>query len=468
MIDKNRLKDSFILLLLLITFFSVPKGADKEVIWCCLLIFYYYFFTLANKPVIIFKSIPTYFKIELFFLVFYYLLFYLPYQSYVLGYTDISQNLFVSNTFVEYTNISIVASTIGLVSFILGFRTNIKLKKSIEKITITSRINSDRTLVILFILLLVLGGIFIQTGLTQLLVKAYAASDTGDKTTNGVYFLMSHFVSVSMSFVVIYYVTYKKINILMIINILIGVGWCLILLITGDRNTFFIIGVASMAGIYTFLKPISKKMILLYMTGALVLYQVVEVSRKSDNKGLGAIADAASSGSASEKSLDESSFTITTVTSRAAFALVPERYDFFYGKFKLIGFAGIIPYSRTLIVDPKDRILTSSDLFVLGILGRDATWGVGSNVISDIYVDFGIIGVVVLMYILGWFGKFMETKVKCNPNSIVISVLYLVILALYAEMPRYTYDFPVRNIAWTLYLFFFVRIFYVKKYEKSL
>ena len=68
----NKTIVSFIVLIfLLILFWVVPKGADELIIWPCLLIFYFYFITSIRKPIIIVPGIPTFFKIEVFFLLFY-------------------------------------------------------------------------------------------------------------------------------------------------------------------------------------------------------------------------------------------------------------------------------------------------------------------------------------------------------------------------------------------------------------
>ena len=117
----NNISLSSILIVFLLFIYNFTKpGADYAIIWFCLLIFYYYFFNIIRKPIVLFSGIKTYFKIELFFLLFYYLLFFKPYQLYVLGLNDIKQNFFIDNTYWEFTNVSIIACTIGFLSFIKG------------------------------------------------------------------------------------------------------------------------------------------------------------------------------------------------------------------------------------------------------------------------------------------------------------------------------------------------------------
>ncbi len=123
---------------------------------------------------------------------------------------------------------------------------------------------------------------------------------------------------------------------------------------------------------------------------------------------------------------------------------------------------GIIPFSRSVFVSPDDPFVTSADFLTEGVLGPAATWGLGTNVISDIYVDFGLLGVILLMFIMGrWssFVSFKVSKVNCNIRWFVI---YLFTLALYSQYARYSFDFPIRNIAWTYFMFVLVAMMYKK------
>jgi hypothetical protein len=250
-------------------------------------------------------------------------------------------------------------------------------------------------------------------------------------------------------FSILFYKKFKKVKYLFFI--LCGT-YSILLIISGDRNTFFIIVVSLLAGFYTYVKSIRRLKIIMYVFLALYLYQIVEISRNSEERGLNSFVSAMEVWSETEKDteIDKSSFSITTTATRVAFAMVPDRFDYFYGKFKMIGIAGIIPYSRSILVDPKDKFITSTDVLILGV-GTD--WSVGSSIIADIYVDFGIIGVVILMYILGYFANFIQTKVQDNRKSIKWGVLYLITFSLYSQISRYSFDFIVRDIAWAFFIF---------------
>jgi hypothetical protein len=438
----------FVLIFLLILFLVVPKGADEWVIWPCLLIFYFYFLTSIRKPIIIVPGIPTFFKIEVFFLLFYFILFYLPYQKYVLGLYNLKENFFLQNTYIEYTNISILACTIGLISFMEGIQKKIYLKKK-YKIKEYSQVQYNKLFNVVFIFLIILLAIFSLTGLQSYLVNTYTGSDTGDTTTNGIYFIISVFMLFLSGFSLMFY---KKFNKFKYFFYVLCLSYSILLLISGDRNTFFIIAVSLVAGFYTYVKKINRLKIILYVFAALYLYQIIEISRNSEERGLNAIVSAMSvwDETTTDDKVDKSSFSITTTATRIGFVMVPEKIDYFYGKFKIIGIAGIIPYSRSLFVDPKDKFVTSTDVL---ILGSGTTWSVGSSIIADIYVDFGILGVIILMYFLGYFANFIQQKAQLNNNSIKWGVLYLITFSLYSQISRYSFDFIARFIFWTFLIF---------------
>ena len=81
------------------------------------------------------------------------------------------------------------------------------------------------------------------------------------------------------------------------------------------------------------------------------------------------------------------------------------------------------------------------------------TWSIGSSIIADCYLDFGIPGIIILMYLLGRIGAYIQTKAQENQTSVKWGVIYLLTLSTYAEVSRYSFDFIVRSIVWTIVIF---------------
>jgi oligosaccharide repeat unit polymerase len=192
-------------------------------------------------------------------------------------------------------------------------------------------------------------------------------------------------------------------------------------------------------------------------TFAFFVYNIVEVSRSNEDKSFDAIAE--SYFEVEEKRneiIGIDTFNTTTIGLRATFNVVPLQNDFFYGKFKLIGLASIIPYSSRLFVNEDDPFLSSADVIKDEMITANAGWGTGTNLISDCYMDFGILGVIFFMFVLGYYGGKIRNSSIRNPDSAKFFFLYIIVLAYYSEIVRYGFDFPLRALIWTPVIFYFL------------
>lgn len=453
----------FVLIILLWLFFLVtPNGASPIVIWPCLGIFYWIAVRSLFRTFYIVPGVPTFLGTHFFFLVFYFILLYLPYQKLMFGVGNLATNSFVTSTFPEQTNRSILLSTMGIVAFFIGSSQLSKKRISLSRYVPSTKSFDTAVGVSVLLLFIVAFGLYARSGLQTLLTGTYIGANSGltlqSKADDGIYFLITHFVSIGVATCVFFYFKYKKFNTPIWLLLLCGVGWALLLLIAGDRNAFFIVATILVAGYGSYFKKISRPKIAFLIFAALFLYQVIEISRQAEERSFSGIFSALTSFSEKDNEKEDSSFTITTVTSRAAVELVPDYHDYFYGKFKIIGIAGIVPFSRSLFVDSNDPYVTSADLLSEGVLGSTRTWSVGSNIVSDIYVDLGIPGLIILMYFLGYWGSYVQFKAQSRPLSSLWSVMYLLCVALYSELPRYSFDFPVRSVVWTFFLFWSVGV----------
>tara|TARA_B100002049_G_scaffold101937_1_gene75241 strand:- start:5743 stop:7140 length:1398 start_codon:yes stop_codon:yes gene_type:complete len=457
----------FSLIILVLLFFTVPLGADAFIIWFCLIHVYLVIFYSLRKPIELIQNIPTYLKIDTLFYLFYFILFYLPFQSAVLGLSNIDDNLWLhSNTFSNYSNKSIIASTIGLISFNLGFEKKIIIRnKSVYYSDI--RFKKFFKLILFFCVLLLV--LFVLLGGLGMLTSSYMGTRTDDAKLDGIYTLAITFISLLGSFSILYYKRLKRFNFNILFSICITLLFALFLLIAGDRNNFFIVVIALLGTYFTFIKILSRKKLVLFGFLALFVYQVVEISRKADNRGIGAMIDVVlgqndyRTTSKLSANLDEGSFSLTNIVTRSVFHFVPNKHDFFYGKFKLIGIAGIIPYARGLIISPNDPYYSSSRYLTDSI---GSHFGLGTSIVADSYIEFGIPSLIVILYCLGLFGNYIKEKARLNHN-IKWLIIYAFSLGVFAEIPRYSIDFIIKTLVWSL-LFFFIYEFFIIKDKLSL
>ncbi|MEE9409163.1 MAG: O-antigen polymerase [Polaribacter sp.] len=444
-----------LLTVLFVLFTLYPTGINEGVIWFCLLIFYIYFIKSVSKPISILPHIKTFMKIDLFFMMFYYIIFFYPYQLHVLNIQDLSYSDFLYKAYAQYTNPAILSATIGLVSFQIGFHKVFKFKKVSISIVYPKKYFKKLNRIVAVFTVFILA-LYAKTGMVAMFASSYAGSKTGDVTYDAIFNLVTYFIILSVIAVLFYFINFRKLNLISIILLSISVIWCLALLVIGDRNTFFIIAIVIGSGYFTFIRGITRKKIILFLFPVLFLYQVVEVSRVSEERNLEAIWLAMTETNVEEEGLDIGSFGITTVGLRATFKIIEKNQGFFLGKFKFVSLTSIVPYSSRFFLDKNDPYTGSSNVLKEDMIGSNASWGTGTNIISDAYLDFGIIGVVVIMYLFGYFGGFVKYKLINEPNNAQWIFIYLILIGYYSELSRYGFDFPLRSIVWTFLLFWFI------------
>lgn len=444
-------------MIFLILFFVFPKGADHLIIWITLGVFYINFIPTFFSAKRNQYGKRTFVKIDSFFMLFYYIIYFLPYQLYILGYSDLSVEKWGISSNISYTNSAVIMSAIGLILFSLGYR-SIKENKEITVYTVSPKYIKKFSYLIGFLLLIILF-LFVKTGLS-VFSGTYKGSSTGGITSDAIFGLVTYFVLLAYLCSFVQFLIYRRLSFFSKLLLIIAGCWSLALLIIGDRNTFFIISIVIFGSIFTYLYNLNKKILLLCFFSALLLYQVIEISRVAENRSMESLGKAFQEINLQKKGIDISSFKITTTGVRTTFKMFPEEEEFYYGKFKLLSLATLIPYSSRLIVSGNDRLTNTAYVLNEEMLGRWASWGVGTNIISDAYIDFGIPGVIIILFLLGRFGGYVNAKNEQKINSPLWVFIYCLTLGFYSELPRYGLDFPLRSIIWTFILFFvFEKVF---------
>jgi oligosaccharide repeat unit polymerase len=100
----------------------------------------------------------------------------------------------------------------------------------------------------------------------------------------------------------------------------------------------------------------------------------------------------------------------------------------------------------------------------------ESTYGLGSNIIADLYMAFGVFGVFVFMFFLGYIVSLIMTKAKENRN-LNYTIAYLFLLSFSVYLPRTSIFDPFRHIVWAILLFIFLknlRMYLLKLNQKEL
>ncbi|GAA2955109.1 O-antigen polysaccharide polymerase Wzy [Microbacterium schleiferi] len=427
---------------------GIGEGIDKSILATNLAVFYALMArSLTTRDEIVY-GLRTYFTVETLFLLFYFLIFYWPYQQYLLGVGEIGASRFLTQTFVSGSNAAVTLATIGALAFSFGYRsiksTAATRSNSIPEEKLEEGAETGVRLARLSTFGLICAiAVYLGLGLRTEGEGRYTNSASGGYLAETVSTLILVFAMVVLA-TWIYLRRWKQRPGLFII---LGVGlaaiWSLRMLALGDRNSFLLLALVAVAGVFTFLRSAPFVILLALFIAALVTYSAVEVLRSQTTSDLwSALGPTQGAG-------DESSFNITTVTLRAAVLAVPGSYDFAWGEYKLIGLLGPIPFARGLYVSAfQPSHATSAEFLGDLMLGPGASWNVGSNVIADAYLDLGLLGVVLTLAAVGLVAKLVRNLAARSPASVPSHVMYLVLLPLLAELPRYSVDFPFRVVAW--------------------
>ena len=89
-------------------------------------------------------------------------------------------------------------------------------------------------------------------------------------------------------------------------------------------------------------------------------------------------------------------------------------------------------------------------------LGEDSAWGLGTNMVGEAYLAFGLWGVVFFFFILGWIIKKTKAAKEYNIYAYVIYFLFVSHAVFY---PRAPILYNPRNIVWSLLIIFLFVLF---------
>ena len=154
---------------------------------------------------------------------------------------------------------------------------------------------------------------------------------------------------------------------------------------------------------------------------------------------------------------------MSVMTLHAAVSYVPEIYPYNYGLTLLPKPFLIIPGMSSLmqsILGLNASTANSGGLITTWVLGENASFGMGSCSIADIYICFGVFGTIIAFFIWGVFIRYIENGLyitkKASPYFLIIAIV-VYSQALYVS--RESLFTVLQGIAYPLlFCFFFCNI----------
>lgn len=151
-----------------------------------------------------------------------------------------------------------------------------------------------------------------------------------------------------------------------------------------------------------------------------------------------------------------------TINNRSLYVLMDyyEKYGPSFGQTWLMNLLSIVPFGQSMFLKITGASLAeiNSASLVTELHFRDSDAkliGLGTNLIGDIYLSFGLLGVILFMFLLGKFLSYSYAR------GIKGDMLYLFIYAMLLMdciiLTRSTYLTSIRPLAWGIALYYFAK-----------
>ncbi|MBB3912710.1 O-antigen polysaccharide polymerase Wzy [Sphingomonas desiccabilis] len=442
--------DILLMLIGCIGFYIVPAGFDPWVGWTCLIIFYTLSATLLSFPAGLTARLPVLLTTELAFTLFFFILFFLPYQQDLLGILDFAASTRLSYTYPRQANAALIIATLSYSAFHLGALLN-RAKPAQGLPTPKESLGSYVIIDMILPLLLIFGCVGykfagFQPADTSRYSGQSAGTEAGSVVADGLYTVILTLCLLVITRFIVVRARGSRGAPMLWLGMLAVIVWSLQILIAGDRNNFLIVALAGFGGMASLLVRVRLPMVLMSIVLAFSVYNAIEVIRMAPAEDVTSVLTTLENSSAKQDER-ESSFNTTTITLRAALEIVPATIGFAKGSFFANGVLGIVPLVRGYI-NPDPRFNTTSSLITYYTIGPYAGWSVGTNVISDTYINFGLAGVVICSLGIGLLIGTTRKAVQRHGLGTRTAFLFIGTIGLIGEMPRYTLDSPIRIVVW--------------------
>ena len=231
-------------------------------------------------------------------------------------------------------------------------------------------------------------------------------------------------------------------------------------LVLGDRGPLI---TYTCIYVYGYVLTTKKKLnpIVIISSGALlaICLSAISIYRTDENKSFSEFNTyrntVAENGSISPFTAELAGSTYATLL---AVESTPDLYPYRYGLFSLNNIVAAIPFSSSIF----ETLGIHQSLLEYGHSSSFITWyghggdltrsGLGSSTIADAYIDFGPLGVVILLFLIGYLIRFLDEKSFLNSINSINNFVLITAFVLFANafyFPRSMIFFFVKDIVWT-------------------
>lgn len=439
-------KNRFFFLALLeswLLFLYAPQKYDYEFNLVCLLQFVFMFVLYIYK-----SNKRNYLDFDVLFLItYFFVMFFFP----VFMYNTEFEKLFFAFQYEYNENViskSSALSLVGMQAYLLGSCSFAKNKVVYEKSNDCIILYKNLYPLGIFLLLL-----FIYLSGSDLLTHKYDGKIGGESASGAITYVLLLFTIVLYVINIIEFYNrrnsfnYQKVN----YGIYLVAVFSFLFLYIGSR-TLPLQFILLLLGLYSLDNPISLKKMLVLLSLGIIFFAFVGFYRTQDDSFI-------------EEANDNFLFLIQdlVLNNRNTFMAVDyvDNNGISYGKTMLTTCMGVIPFMNNIVFSlfPISPNEAASGLIITSIsLNKDSDFevGFGTNIIADIYMSFGLYGVIILMFLLGYKIKESLYKIALE-NNLNAYIFYGVMVSFSVFIVRADYFIFLRPYIWGIVITYFLK-----------
>jgi len=137
-----------------------------------------------------------------------------------------------------------------------------------------------------------------------------------------------------------------------------------------------------------------------------------------------------------------------------------------YGLTMLSGVLGLVPYLGTYVSNvfgiPLDFMYTPGFNTYLEF-GHGSYYGLGGNMVADVYLSFGLYGVIIAFFL---FGLFISKLIEQYKHNVYYYIIYFNLVAASVFINRESYLLPLRGVVYSLFIFWIMNVMYKNNLKK--
>jgi oligosaccharide repeat unit polymerase len=372
------------------------------------------------------------------------------------GYKSKYQSIIAS----EYWPAVVFAASIGICCFLGGYSL-IARKKKQEKNAFRKSPSSREVMVIkvsawiLLFIAVAAFGVFMISGGTDLYKGGYVHVRNLDWTANVAYIAFENGFRGATGLWAIYLLLCYKLRWHHLIPISCLGIMLLAMVLSGDRGLLAWFGICVLV-IYSQRRPIKLWHMLFFVLLGSLTFSVIQKVRPTGERTVTAYTSAIKEVDLFEGLTQYAESTASTITN--AFDAV-EKNGYFHGTFFGQGLLSIVPFYGKLfpwLPAVKDSQMDGTGAYMTNYVFGYHKYGLATTVVTDIYLDFGLIGVSVIMFFYGCFGGYLyNCRDRGKYHFGLLCYAFFVPAFMYSTRASVTSSF---RLLWTILLCYVILI----------